>query len=151
VTLAFEFEPVSEADFDALLALRIAVMRASLERIGRFDPQRAAQRFRSTFRAADTRRVRVGTEPAGCVALWTEPDALRIEHFYLDAPFQRRGLGAAVLHRLFAEAPSQATPFRVAALRGSDANRFYERHGFVRVSESEFDIEYERVFRPPPA
>ena len=32
---------VSEADFEDLLALRIAAMRESLERLGRFDPERA--------------------------------------------------------------------------------------------------------------
>lgn len=156
MTPEFEFDPVTEADFEALLALRIRAMRASLERLGRFDPQRAAQRFRSTFRPADTRRIwvrsqvrsrvrsRVGGEAAGCVGFWCEPGAMRIEHFYIDAAYQRRGLGAAVLGRLFHEAMPAVTCFRVGALRGSDANRFYERHGFVRVSESEWDIDYER-------
>lgn len=149
MTPVFEFASVSEADFDDLLALRIAVMRESLERIGRFDPQRAAQRFRSTFRPPQTRRIHVGGETAGCVAMWDEPEALRVEHFYLAARFQRLGLGGAVLRRLFAEAPPHVQCFRVGALRGSDANRFYQRHGFVQVSESEWDIEYERP-RPPP-
>ncbi|MDE2093306.1 MAG: GNAT family N-acetyltransferase [Burkholderiales bacterium] len=145
----FEFAPVAEADFGDLLALRIAVMRESLERVGRFDPQRAAQRFRSTFRAAQTRRIHVGGEAAGCVATWDEAEALRVEHFYLAARFQRLGLGGAVLRRLFDEAPPYAQCFRVGALRGSDANRFYRRHGFVQVSESEWDIEYERPRAPP--
>ena len=150
MTPLFAFAPVGEADFDDLLALRIAVMRESLERIGRFDPQRAAERFRSTFRPAQTRRIHVGAEAAGCVAMWDEPEALRVEHFYLAVKYQRLGLGAAVLRRLFAEAPPHVQCFRVGALRGSDANRFYQRHGFVQVSESECDLEYERP-RPPPA
>ena len=153
MTPAFEFGPVVGADFEELLAPRIRTMRPSLEQLGRFDPQRAARRFRSTFRPADTRRVRVDGEPAGCVALWPEPAAMRVEHFYIDAAFQQRGLGSAVLGRLFAEfieAVPPVTCCRVGALRGSDANRFYERHGFVRVSETERDIEYER-HGPHPA
>ncbi len=147
MTPAFEFGPVTDADFDELLALRIRTMRVSLERLGRFDPERAAQRFRSTFRSADTRRVRVDGKPAGCVAFWPEPGAMRIEHFYIDAAYQRCGLGSAVLSRLFGEFTETLPAVsccRVGALRGSDANRFYERHGFVRVSESEWDIDYER-------
>jgi GNAT superfamily N-acetyltransferase len=149
---AFEFGPVGDDDVDDLLALRIRVMRESLERLGRFDPQRAAQRFRTTFRSADTRRILVTGQPAGCVAFWAEPGAMRIEHFYVDAPYQRQGIGAAVLRQLFDEAPLTSQPpttcLRVGALRGSDANRFYERHGFVKVSESEWDIEYERPHLP---
>ena len=68
----FEFAPATEADFPALLALRIVVKRDSLERIGRFDLERAAQRFRSTFRPDDTRLIRVGDATAGCVA-WCRP------------------------------------------------------------------------------
>ena len=148
MTPKFEFGPVNDADFEVLLALRIRTLRASLERVGRFDPQRAAQRFRSTFRPADTRRILVDAETAGCVAFWPEPGAMRVEHFYIDAAYQRRGLGSAVLGRLFSgfnEALPPVACCRVGALRGSDANRFYERHGFVRVSESEWDIEYERL------
>ena len=37
-------------------------------------------------------------------------------------------------------------PFVVGALRGSDANRFYARHGFVLSAESEWDLTY---LRPP--
>ena len=148
MTPGFDFGPVTDADFEGLLALRIRTMRASLERLGRFDPQRAAQRFRSTFRPADTRRIRVDAEPVGCVAFWAEPGAMRIEHFYIDAAYQRCGLGSAVLGRLFGEFSEALPPVsccRVGVLRASDANRFYERHGFVRVSESEWDVEYERL------
>jgi hypothetical protein len=35
-------------DFEALVALRIDAMRESLERIGRFDPARARERFPPT-------------------------------------------------------------------------------------------------------
>ena len=90
MTPAFEFGPVTEADFDELVVLRIRVTRASLERLGRL------------------------------------------------------GSGSAVLRRLFSDAPLGATRFRVGALRDSDANRFYLRHGFVKVSEDEWDVAYGR-------
>ena len=149
----FDFAPVTVADFDELVALRIATMRPSLERIGRFDPQTAAARFRNTFRPGGTRRIVVDGVSAGCVGFWAEPFdaagvdlslAMRVEHFYIAEPFQRRGLGGTVLRRLFNSAPDNVKVFRVGALRDSDANRFYQRHGFVKVSEDEWDIAYER-------
>ena len=54
-----------------------------------------------------------------------------------------RGLGGT-LRRLLAQADAQGLPLRVGALRGSDSNRFYQRHGFVQIEESEWDIEYLR-------
>ena len=151
--MEFSFAPVTEADFDALVALRSATMRASLERIGRFDPRRAAERFRTTFRPAGTQRIVVDGMNAGCCGFWAEAidaaradpaHAMRVEHFYIAAPFQGQGLGGAVLRQLLNSAPEDVKLFRVGALRDSDANRFYQRHGFVKISEDTWDITYER-------
>jgi ribosomal protein S18 acetylase RimI-like enzyme len=148
VTIAFTLEPVTDADFEPLLVLRIATMRESLERLGRFDAVRARERFRQTFRPADTRQIVVGGRPVGCVAFWLEAEhAMRVEHFYIDVAYQRRGLGGSVLAALFASAPASTRVFRVGALRESDADRFYRRHGFVTVWETQFDIAYERLAR----
>lgn len=148
MTIAFTLEPVTDADFEPLLVLRMATMRESLERLGRFNAVRARERFRQTFRPADTRRIVVGGQPTGCVAFWPEAEhAMRVEHFYIDAAYQRHGLGGSVLAALFASAPASTAVFRVGALRESDANRFYRRQGFVAVSETEFDIAYERPAR----
>lgn len=57
---------------------------------------------------------------------------------------QRKGIGAAVLRAILADADAHRMPVRVGALRGSDSNRFYERHGFVRTDEAEWDITYRR-------
>lgn len=150
MTLTFTFAPVVDADFDELAALRIATMRESLARLGRFDPQRAVERFRNTFRPADTRRIVVGGETAGCVGFRAEPpDAMRVEHFYIAAPFQGQGLGGAVLQALLDSAPDGVATFRVGVLRDSDANRFYLRHGFTKVFEDEWDIAYERPRSAP--
>lgn len=151
----FTFEPVAEADFETLLTLRITTMRESLERLGRFDAARARQRFRVTFRPQHTRRIcarvdaGVGGAAAGCVATWPEAGMIRLEHFYIDAAHQRRGLGSAVVETLLREPAHAGKPFIVGALRGSAANRFYARHGFVQRAETEWDIEYVRPVSTP--
>jgi len=63
---------------------------------------------------------------------------------YIAPEYQGRGIGSHVLRRVFEEAEGLAKKIRVGALRGSDSNRFYARHGFRQVSEGEFDIYYER-------
>ena len=167
MTPVFTFGSVTEADFEALLSLRLATMRESLERLGRFDAVRARERFRSTFRPQDTRRIVVGmgmgmgfdmdmhsgtgSAPAGCVATWPEAGMIRLEHFYIDAAHQGRGLGSAVVDSLLREPAHAGKAFIVGALRGSAANRFYARHGFVQRAESEWDIDYLRPASAPSA
>jgi GNAT superfamily N-acetyltransferase len=64
--------------------------------------------------------------------------------------FQGRGFGSLVLARVFAEADAQRVPVRVGALRESESNAFYRRHGFVLVEQAEHDNYYERAPLPVP-
>jgi GNAT superfamily N-acetyltransferase len=128
--------PVANADFDELAALRIDAMRDSLERIGRFDPQRARERFRNGFSPDHTRHIVVDGKRAGFMAIKSQDDHLLLDHLYLRPEYQGRGIGAAVLQIVFAEADAAGLPVRVGALRDSDSNRFYARHGFEKTHES---------------
>jgi hypothetical protein len=51
------FENAVASDAEALAAIRVEAMRESLERIGRFDPQRARERFLSAFSPTHTRHI----------------------------------------------------------------------------------------------
>jgi len=83
----------------------------------------------------------------GFFVLKPDGDALLLDHLYVHPDHQGLGIGARALGHVFAEADRQARLLRVGALKGSDSNRFYRRHGFRLVGESEFDNHYER----PPA
>jgi ribosomal protein S18 acetylase RimI-like enzyme len=142
------FLPVTDTDAETLVSLRIDAMRESLESIGRFDPVRARERFLSTFEPQYTRHVDTDGKRAGFVVVKPVDDALQLDHLYIRPQHQGRGIGSAVLKQVFAEADANAQAIRVGALRGSASNRFYQQHGFVQVSESEWDIYY---LRPPQA
>ncbi|MDO8067351.1 GNAT family N-acetyltransferase [Janthinobacterium sp. SUN206] len=142
------FLPASLADGEALASLRVAAMRASLERIGRYDPQRARDRFLATFDPARTWQLRHDDTLAGFYVLRPQADYLLLDHLYLAPGYQRQGMGAAVLARVFAEADATRQSVRVGALRDSEANRFYVRHGFVPDGEEEFDLYYRRAPAP---
>lgn len=142
---ALQLTPAQDADALALADLRVAAMRESLLRVGRFDPQRARQRLLDGFVAAHTWHVGWAGERVGCVVLRREADHLRLAHLYIHPQHQGRGVGAAVLAWVFAEAEAAGLPVRVGALRESDSNRFYARHGFVLVAQAEFDNEYLRA------
>lgn len=138
------FSAVLATDFDTLVNIRIDAMRAGLERIGRFDPTRARERFRASFTSEYTRHIIVNGERIGFVVVKPEADALLLDHLYVGGNAQGKGVGAAVLAQVFAEADAAALPIRVGALRDSDSNRFYVRHGFKLVEQGEFDNYYVR-------
>ncbi|UTH76581.1 GNAT family N-acetyltransferase [Chromobacterium sp. IIBBL 290-4] len=141
---AIHFEPAREQDAEALVSLRIEAMRPSLERIGRFDPLRARARFLDGFVPPCARHIVCDGERVGFVVVKEGVGEWLLDHLYIRPDRQGQGIGHAVLQSLFAEADAAGRPLRVGALRGSDSNRFYVRHGFKPVGESEFDIYYLR-------
>lgn len=140
--------PASAKDLEDLVAIRIEAMRESLERIGRFDPERARERFVSGFDVNCTRRIELSGELVGFVVVKSQPDELLLEHLYVRPHVQGLGVGSVVLQQLFEEADEVGLPIRVGALKESDSNRFYTRHGFVLVASGEFDHYYVRAARP---
>lgn len=142
---------VAAEDFAELAEIRIAAMRASLERVGRFDPARARERLRSTFVPERTWFIVQDGVRIGFYATRDSPEGLWLDHLYLQPEAQGRGVGSRVLRRMLAAADERQIPVRVGALKQSDANRFYRRHGFVFVDAGEWDNYYVRPVRQAEA
>jgi GNAT superfamily N-acetyltransferase len=132
--------PAVASDLESLIALRIESMRESLERIGRFDPERARARFCPGFSPEHTRHILVGGKRIGFFVVKPQAAELLLDHLYIHPSHQGRSVGGAVLVQVFIEADrSGGLPVRVGALRESESNRFYSKHGFQLVEQSEFD------------
>lgn len=138
--------PTTPSDADVLVTIRIDAMRESLVRAGRFDPQRARDRFLSSFDPAFCRFIEADGVRVGFVAVRPGQDHWLLDHLYIVPEHQGKGIGAAVLRQIFADADTHRASIRVGALRGSASNRFYQRHGFRQTDEAEWDIYY---LRPP--
>ncbi|MFC9329759.1 GNAT family N-acetyltransferase [Kitasatospora sp. NPDC057015] len=143
---SWRMRPARDTDVEPVAELRAVVLRADLERLGRFDEQRVRQRLREAFVASHTRVIEVDGAFAGCVALRPAEDAHWLEHFYLAPHLQGRGTGAAVLRELLDRCDRDGVPVRLNVLQGSPARRLYERHGFTLDSEDAVDV---YLVRPP--
>ena len=135
-----------QEDVEALVELRATVMRPDLERLGRFDEHRVRQRFRDSFAPGHTSVIVANGAFAGCVTVRPAEDGRWLEHFYLDPSLQGRGLGSAVLRTLLDRADADGVPVRLNVLRGSAAQRLYERHGFTVEDQDPVDV---YMVRPP--
>ncbi|GAA1147865.1 GNAT family N-acetyltransferase [Kribbella jejuensis] len=135
--------PATPADVEPLAELRAVVMRADLERLGRYDEHRVRQRLRDGFAPTHTRIIEVDGELAGSVTMRPTTDDVWLEHFYLAPLHQGKGLGTAVLRTVL---ESTQAPVRLNVLQGSAARKLYERHGFVVESEDPVDVFMVRKF-----
>ncbi|MEO8493019.1 GNAT family N-acetyltransferase [Pseudomonas sp.] len=141
---AIVLSAVSHHDVEDLVGIRIAAMRESLERVGRFDPARARERFLAGFDAGSTRCIEMAGERVGFVVVKDRHGELLLDHLYVVPAAQGAGIGSAVLAQVFREADELGRPIRVGALKESASNRFYMRHGFALVESGEFDNYYVR-------
>ncbi len=138
------FAAVTSGDFEELVSLRTAAMRESLERVGRFDPERARERLKNSFYPDSTRFVLFDNQKVGFYTFRPLDGSLRLEHLYVHPSQQSQGIGSCVLNILFAVADDQKLSVKVGALKESASNRFYLRYGFVKQSEDAWDIYYMR-------
>jgi GNAT superfamily N-acetyltransferase len=136
----WEIRQASATDVEAVAELRAVVLRADLERLGRYDEHRVRQRLRDGFTPAHTWVIEAAGALAGCVALRPAQDAHWLEHFYLDPGLQGRGVGSAVLRMLMERCDRDRARIRLNVLQGSQARRLYERHGFTVESEDPVDV-----------
>jgi GNAT superfamily N-acetyltransferase len=139
---SFSFQPVQAEDFEAMFELRMTALRDSLERLGRFDLQRGRERFQAAFAPEFMQHLCRGVERVGFLTLKPDGANLRLEQLYIMPAQQGQRVGAWALSWVKDRARAAGQDVTLSALKLSDANRFYLRHGFKQVSESEFDIDY---------
>lgn len=80
-------------------------------------------------------------EAVGCVATVRGADHIWIDRLYIAPSHQRRGLGAAVLQMVIAEATASNLPVRLSVLTSNPAIAFYIREGLRMYEETP-----ERIF-----
>ncbi|MGG5889430.1 GNAT family N-acetyltransferase [Falsiroseomonas sp. HC035] len=149
MTPAYSLRSAAEADFEALLDLSIRVMRAHLERLGRYDPARRRARMRTAFEGGGMRVIEVQGLTAGCIGIEPGPEGVELHSLYLEPALQGRGLGAAVVADVLAMHAGAA--FRIEVLKQSPARRFWERQGFALVGEQPYDWLLARPARGVPS
>ncbi|GAB7186489.1 GNAT family N-acetyltransferase [Kitasatospora sp. Ki12] len=145
---AWTLEPAAPEDLERVTDLKNQVMRADLERLGRWHPDRSRRRVADAFSTRWTSLLLVEGAFAGSVTVRPDGHGGRhLEMFYLAPHLQGRGLGTDVLRHLLAEADAAGEPVHLVVLRGSAAQRLYERHGFTVTQQDQIDV---HLSRPAP-
>lgn len=138
--MEWRLDPLTTDDVEWLVGLKARAMRADLERLGRWDPERSRERLLAELVPSATRVILVDGERVGSIALVPKGREMWLQHFYVEPEAQGRGVGSAVLdHTMRTEGAGR--PIRLLVVRGSAAVRLYLRHGFRRERDHENGID----------
>jgi GNAT superfamily N-acetyltransferase len=88
----------------------------------------------------DAREVEIITsdgEDIGWMQSSIRDDGRFLEQIFIDAPFQRRGIGAGIIHRLIDRANRANQPVTLGVVKINPARHLYERLGFRITHEDD--------------
>ena len=99
-----------------------------------FDLQRGE--YDRRFPDAEYDLILIDDKPAGRIWIGRDDRQIRLLDIALLPEFQNRGAGTALLRRLIEEAEHAHKPLRhMVFVLNNDADRFYERLGFVMIED----------------
>ena len=73
----------------------------------------------------------------GTIEILANSGRIQINKLYILPEFQRRGIGSKILCDVIDNAQQDGLPMRLGVLKINPAVRFYERHGFQKVEETD--------------
>ena len=137
---------VTAEDDEFLLLVYASTREAELDQVEWADGQREAflkwqfdmQRQQYEARFADTtyQVIQVDNQPAGRIWIGENEAEIRLLDIALLPESQNRGVGTLLLKELIEHARRAGKPLRhMVFMLNSDADRFYERLGFVMIED----------------
>ncbi len=103
---------------------------------GEWNEEFQARMFTQWFEPAQFQIVVVDGQDVGIVSVERRPLELFLGTIEILPAFQRRGVGAAVIKSVLAQAQAEAVPVALQVLKVNPARQLYERLGFHVVGET---------------
>ena len=91
--MQIKYQKANESDGELLAEIRVRAMKPSLEAIGRFDPNRARDRFLESYSSTDTTKIYLDTSIVGFYSVNKKSDHLYLSHLYVLPEYQGHGIG----------------------------------------------------------
>jgi ribosomal protein S18 acetylase RimI-like enzyme len=140
------FQPATNADIDALMALRKATMLPHLHRAGAPSDD-AALLARVTYRLEDAQLVYLNGEAVGLVKAHREGSVWHLIQVQVAPQWQGKGLGEKLVRGVLEQAAQHGSSVVLDVLFDNPAKRLYDRLGFV--VEQRGAMEYRMRWSPP--
>jgi GNAT superfamily N-acetyltransferase len=128
--------PAVDADFEACRRTYFAETAWMNERLQlKREDQEAS--FRNLWKPSQVCVIQADGVDVGWLQTVVSKDEEFLGQIFVDAPFQRKGIGTEVLQRIVEEASRLKLPIRLAVVKFNPSRRLYERLGFRVTHEDE--------------
>jgi GNAT superfamily N-acetyltransferase len=126
----------STQDFEYCKRLYFTGMTRIIEEL-HLDMAAQAVSFREQWVLTQVRIITFDSFDVGWLQTTIQDDVLFVAQLFVDGPFQRKGIGTEVMHRLIGEATRLNQAVCLAVVKINPAFRLYERLGFQITHEDD--------------
>ena len=126
----------SPQDFEYCKRLYFAGMTKIIEEL-HLNMAAHAGSFREQWALTQVRIITFDGSDVGWLQRIIQDDVLFVAQLFVDGPFQRKGIGTEVMHRLIGEAARLNQAVCLAVVKINPALRLYERLGFQITHEDD--------------
>jgi ribosomal protein S18 acetylase RimI-like enzyme len=137
--MRLSYRPAQPEDVEFLYNLHEAAMRGTVEAAyGAWDAAWQQARFRERFDPRTVTIILADDQPAGALTVQERAEELFVARLEILPWLQNRGIGAAVMRRVQADAAGQGKMVALQVLKANPrARAFYQRLGFRVTGEKE--------------
>jgi GNAT superfamily N-acetyltransferase len=128
--------PARSEDFDFCARLYFSGMDQIIREL-KLDMALQTANLRERWNAAEVEIITSDSEDVGWMQSSIRDDARFLEQIFIDAPFQRRGIGTGIIHRLIDQANRANQPVTLGVVKTNPARHLYERLGFRITDEDD--------------
>ena len=128
---------------------RTAYRELFIATFGKWDERRHARHTRECWDRGHISIIQVDGERVGMIQILDQPYSVEIGEIQIQPSYQRRGIGSRVLSDVINQAHKRGKSLALSvALKNEPAYRFYQRHGFRQMSQTETHYQLQCDPRP---
>jgi GNAT superfamily N-acetyltransferase len=128
--------PTRPEDFDFCARLYFSGMDEIIREL-KLDMALQTANLRARWNVAEVEIITSDGKDVGWMQSSIQDGARFLEQIFIDAPFQRRGVGTGIIHRLIDRANRAGEPVTLGVVKINPARRLYERLGFHTTHEDD--------------
>jgi GNAT superfamily N-acetyltransferase len=128
--------PAHPEDFDFCARLYFSGMDEIIREL-KLDMALQTANLRQRWNVKEVEIITSDGEDVGWMQSAIKNGARFLEQIFIDAPFQRRGIGTGIIHRLIDRSNRAAQPVTLGVVKTNPARRLYERLGFRITHEDD--------------
>jgi GNAT superfamily N-acetyltransferase len=128
--------PARAEDFDFCARLYFSGMAEIIQEL-KLDMALQTADLRQRWDVSEVEIITSASEDVGWMQSSIQDDARFLKQIFIDAAFQRRGIGTEIIHRLIDRANRAGEPVTLGVVKINPARRLYERLGFRITHEDD--------------